>query len=126
MVVDRKKRKVEIRADLLIPGYYSNSKRKGQVPCEVREITSTTHPPRLYVHVYIKFIYSILHLQNIQICFPVPEPWIYKFRVEKHQKYGSLHATARKPGKVKGLERITTAFGKVAENYLPPSFIEVL
>ena len=38
---------------------------------------------------------------------------------------GSLHAAARKPGKVKGLERITTAFGKVAENYLPPSFIEV-
>lgn len=38
---------------------------------------------------------------------------------------GSLHAAARKPGKVKGLERITTAFGKVVENYLPPSFIEV-
>ena len=38
---------------------------------------------------------------------------------------GSLHAATRKPGKVKGLERITTAFGKVAENYLPPSFIEV-
>lgn len=38
---------------------------------------------------------------------------------------GSLHAAARKPGKVKGIERITTAFGKVAETYLPPSFIEV-
>jgi len=45
--------------------------------------------------------------------------------VEKQHKFGSLHAAARKPGKVKGLERITTAFGKVVENYLPPSFIEV-
>ena len=35
MVIDRVKRVVELRADLLIPGYYSNSKRKGQVPCEV-------------------------------------------------------------------------------------------
>ncbi|KAF6039657.1 stnB [Bugula neritina] len=95
MVVDREKLIIELRADVLIPGYYSNSKRKGQVPCE-----------------------------NIQICFPIPEPWIYKFRVEKHQKMGSLHAAARKPGKVKGLERITTAFGKVVESYLPPSFIE--
>ncbi|XP_067939918.1 uncharacterized protein [Watersipora subatra] len=95
MVIDRERRIIELRADLLIPGYYSNSKRKGQVPC-----------------------------QDIQVCFPIPDSWVYKFRVEKHQKMGSLHAATRKPGKVKGLERITTAFGKVAENYLPPSFIE--
>ena len=35
MVIDRERRVIELRADLLIPGYYSNSKRKGQVPCEV-------------------------------------------------------------------------------------------
>lgn len=38
MVIDRTKRVVELRADLLIPGYYSNSKRKGQVPCEVSHV----------------------------------------------------------------------------------------
>ena len=41
MVIDREKLVVEIRSDLLIPGYYSNSKRKGQVPCEVNKSVIT-------------------------------------------------------------------------------------
>ena len=85
-------RRVEIRSDIVIPGYYTHSRRASQTPCE-----------------------------DIQIRIPIPEPWIYLFRVEKRFKYGSLHATRRKPGKIKGLERIT----QVAQSMLPPSLIEV-
>ena len=85
-------RRVEIRSDIVIPGYYTHSRRASQTPCE-----------------------------DIQIRIPIPEPWIYLFRVEKRFKYGSLHSTRRKPGKIKGLERIT----QVAQSMLPPSLIEV-
>lgn len=85
-------KKVEIRSDIVIPGYYTHSRRASQTPCE-----------------------------DIQVRIPIPEPWIYLFRVEKRFKYGSLHATRRKPGKIKGLERIT----QVAQSMLPPSLIEV-
>ncbi|XP_054709400.1 protein stoned-B-like [Uloborus diversus] len=68
-----------------------SSRKQGQVPCE-----------------------------NIQIRFPVPECWIYLFRTEKHFRYGSKKSTARRPGKIKGLERIIGA----AQN-LDPSLIEV-
>ena len=88
-VIDRH---VEIRADVLIPGYYSTSKRASQTPCE-----------------------------DIQIRFPIPEPWVYLFRVEKHFKYGSVHSAKRKPGKIKGLERLTM----FAQGVLPPSLMQV-
>ncbi|GFU59319.1 protein stoned-B [Nephila pilipes] len=68
-----------------------SSRKQGQVPCE-----------------------------NIQIRFPVPECWIYLFRTEKHFRYGSKKSAARRPGKIKGLERIIGA----AQN-LDPSLIEV-
>ncbi|GIX90904.1 protein stoned-B [Caerostris extrusa] len=68
-----------------------SSRKQGQVPCE-----------------------------NIQIRFPIPECWIYLFRTEKHFRYGSKKSTARRPGKIKGLERIIGA----AQN-LDPSLIEV-
>ena len=83
---------VEMRVETMIPGYFSNSRRAGQVPCE-----------------------------DIQIRFPIPEPWIYMFREERRFGYGSIKAATRKPGKIKGLERITM----MAQGILPPSLIEV-
>ncbi|UYV74250.1 stnB [Cordylochernes scorpioides] len=86
VVVDTR---VEIRADVLVPGY--SSRKQGQVPCE-----------------------------DIMIRFPIPECWIYLFRVEKHFRYGSFKSASRKPGKIKGLERIMGT-----AQSLEPSMIEV-
>jgi len=66
-------RHIEIRADLMIPGYYSTSRRARQVACE-----------------------------NIQIRFPIPEALVYMFRVEKRFRYGSVHSSKKKPGRIKG------------------------
>lgn len=66
--------KVELRADVLVPGFAS--RKLGQVPCE-----------------------------DVMIRFPIPECWIYLFRVEKHFRYGSVKSTHRRTGKVKGIER---------------------
>jgi len=74
-VVDRR---IELRADVMIPGYYSTSRRASQVACE-----------------------------NIQIRFPIPETLVYMFRVEKRFRYGSVHSSRKKPGRIKGLERLT-------------------
>ncbi|OON19899.1 adaptor complexe medium subunit family protein, partial [Opisthorchis viverrini] len=84
-------RRVSMRCELLVPGFFSASNRKGAVACE-----------------------------NVEIHIPVPEDWIYHFRVEKHHKYGSVHSTLRKPGRIKGLERIT----QMAQSLLPPSILE--
>ena len=83
---------IEFRSEILIPGFYTNSKKKGQTPCE-----------------------------EISVRFPIPQPWIYMFRVEKRFKYGSIKSATRKPGKIKGLERLTM----IAQGMLPPSLIEV-
>ena len=71
-------RRIEIRADVMIPGYFSTSRRASQVACE-----------------------------NIQIRFPIPETLVYMFRVEKRFRYGSVHSSKKKPGRIKGLERLT-------------------
>uniref|UniRef100_A0A0X3NIJ4 Protein stoned-B n=1 Tax=Schistocephalus solidus TaxID=70667 RepID=A0A0X3NIJ4_SCHSO len=84
-------RRVSMRCELLVPGYFTASQRSGAVPCE-----------------------------DVEIRIPVPEEWIYHFRVEKHNRYGSVHSTLRKPGKIKGLERIT----QMAQSLLPPSLLE--
>ncbi|XP_052767361.1 protein stoned-B-like [Mya arenaria] len=73
-----KNRKCEVRCDLLVTGYHSYSKKHGQFPCE-----------------------------DIEVRFPIPEVWIYMFRYERRFGYGSVHSAARKPGKIKGLERLT-------------------
>jgi len=78
--------------EVVVTGYYSSSRRAAQTPCE-----------------------------DIQIRFPLPEPWIYLFRVERRFKYGSVHSATRKPGRIKGLERLT----QFAQGILPPSLIEV-
>jgi len=76
----------------VVTGYYSSSRRAAQTPCE-----------------------------DIQIRFPLPEPWIYLFRVERRFKYGSVHSATRRPGRIRGLERLT----QLAQGILPPSLIEV-
>lgn len=43
--------------------------------------------------------------ENIQIRFPLPDTWVYLFRVEKRFRYGALHSTKAKFGKLKGLDR---------------------
>lgn len=73
-----KDRHFEIRCDMLVTGYHAFSKKCGQFPCE-----------------------------DIEIRFKIPEPWIYYFRYERKFKYGSFKSMTRKPGKIKGLERIT-------------------
>lgn len=56
---------VELRADVLVPGF--TSRKLGQVPCE-----------------------------DVMIRFPIPECWIYMFRVEKHFRYGSVKSSHRR------------------------------
>ena len=86
-----KKDKFEIRCDLLVTGYHSFSKKHGQFPCE-----------------------------NIEVRFSVPEQWIYLFRYERRFGYGSLKSAWRKPGKIKGLERLTM----IAQGLLTPTLME--
>ncbi|VDM17014.1 unnamed protein product [Hydatigera taeniaeformis] len=84
-------RKISMRCELLVPGYFTATGRSGAVPCE-----------------------------DVEVRIPVPEEWIYHFRFEKHHKMGSVHSTLRKPGRIKGLERIT----QMAQSLLPPSLLE--
>ncbi|XP_046982185.1 uncharacterized protein LOC124551235 [Schistocerca americana] len=58
--------------------------------------------------------------EDIMVRFPIPECWIYLFRVEKHFRYGSVKSAHRRTGKVKGIERILGAM-----ETLEPSLIEV-
>ncbi|GFN97739.1 Ap-1 complex subunit mu-2 [Plakobranchus ocellatus] len=81
----------EVRVDLLVTGYHAFSKKCGQFPCE-----------------------------DIEVRIKIPEPWIYYFRYEKRFGYGSLKAVARKPGRIKGLERITM----MAQGLLTPALME--
>lgn len=70
--------KVEIKADILVPGF--TSRKLGQIPCE-----------------------------DVMVRIPIPECWIYLFRVEKHFRYGSVKSAHRRTGKIKGIERFLGA-----------------
>ncbi|CAH1791265.1 unnamed protein product [Owenia fusiformis] len=72
-----KERHVEIRSDVIVPGYFNMKRKHSQVPCE-----------------------------DIMIRFPLPEAWIYLFRTEKHFRYGTVKSIRKKPGKIKGLDRL--------------------
>ena len=47
-----------------------------------------------------------VHCEDIQIRFPLPDSWVYLFRVEKMFRYGAIHSTKHKFGKIKGLDRL--------------------
>jgi hypothetical protein len=48
---------------------------------------------------------SQVYCEDIQIRFPLPDLWVYLFRVEKRFRYGAVHSTKHKFGKIKGLDR---------------------
>ncbi|XP_022113235.2 protein stoned-B [Pieris rapae] len=79
--------KVELRADVLVPGFAS--RKLGQVPCE-----------------------------DVAVRFPIPECWIYLFRVEKHFRYGSVKSAHRRTGKIKGIERFLGAVDTLQESLI--------
>ncbi|XP_022656537.1 protein stoned-B-like isoform X5 [Varroa destructor] len=70
-----------------------SSRKHGQIPCE-----------------------------DIAMFFPIPECWVYLFRVEKHFRYGALKSSNRRHGKIKGLERI---MGAAAGGNIEKQLIEV-
>lgn len=80
-------RQVELRADVLVPGFAS--RKLGQVPCE-----------------------------DVAIRFPIPDCWIYLFRVEKHFRYGSVKSAHRRTGKIKGIERFLGAVDTLQESLI--------
>ncbi|XP_046384079.1 protein stoned-B [Ischnura elegans] len=47
--------------------------------------------------------------EDVAVRFPIPECWIYLFRVEKHFRYGSVKSAHRRTGKIKGIERLLGA-----------------
>lgn len=47
-----------------------------------------------------------VYCEDIQIRFPLPDVWVYLFRVEKMFRYGAVHSTKSKLGKLKGLDRL--------------------
>jgi len=69
---------------------------------------------------YISRKYGQIPCEDVAIRFPLPEAWIYMFRVEKHFRYGSVKSSHRRAGKIKGIERFLGAV-ETAE----PTLIEV-
>jgi stonin-1/2 len=47
-----------------------------------------------------------VHCEDIQIRLPLPDTWVYLFRIEKHFRYGAIHSSKHKFGKIKGLDRL--------------------
>ncbi|XP_060531277.1 LOW QUALITY PROTEIN: protein stoned-B-like [Cylas formicarius] len=56
--------------------------------------------------------------EDVMIRFPIPECWIYMFRVEKHFRYGSVKSAHRRTGKIKGIERILGTMETLQENLI--------
>ncbi|XP_052742316.1 protein stoned-B-like [Bicyclus anynana] len=56
--------------------------------------------------------------EDVAIRFPIPECWIYLFRVEKHFRYGSVKSAHRRTGKVKGIERFLGAVDTLQESLI--------
>jgi hypothetical protein len=52
------------------------------------------------------------------IKIPIPEAWLYMFRVEKHFRYGSVKSAHRRSGKVKGIERFLGAVDAVEQSLM--------
>ncbi|KAG5683779.1 hypothetical protein PVAND_013043 [Polypedilum vanderplanki] len=56
--------------------------------------------------------------EDVAIRFPIPECWIYLFRVEKHFRYGSVKSTHRRTGKIKGIERFLGTVDTLQESLI--------
>ncbi|XP_047533795.1 protein stoned-B-like [Vanessa atalanta] len=56
--------------------------------------------------------------EDVAVRFPIPECWIYLFRVEKHFRYGSVKSAHRRTGKIKGIERFLGAVDTLQESLI--------
>ncbi|KAL4705794.1 hypothetical protein ACJJTC_016388 [Scirpophaga incertulas] len=56
--------------------------------------------------------------EDVSVRFPIPECWIYLFRVEKHFRYGSVKSAHRRTGKIKGIERFLGAVDTLQESLI--------
>ncbi|XP_055626165.1 protein stoned-B-like [Toxorhynchites rutilus septentrionalis] len=56
--------------------------------------------------------------EDVSIRFPIPECWIYLFRVEKHFRYGSVKSAHRRTGKIKGIERLLGTMETLQESLI--------
>ncbi|KAF5294254.1 hypothetical protein FQR65_LT10840 [Abscondita terminalis] len=56
--------------------------------------------------------------EDVMIRIPIPECWIYLFRIEKHFRYGSVKSTHRRTGKIKGIERILGTMETLQESLI--------
>ncbi|CAD0197981.1 unnamed protein product [Chrysodeixis includens] len=56
--------------------------------------------------------------EDVAIRFPIPDCWIYLFRVEKHFRYGSVKSAHRRTGKIKGIERFLGAVDTLQESLI--------
>ncbi|XP_037078797.1 protein stoned-B-like [Pollicipes pollicipes] len=59
--------------------------------------------------------------EDVSVRVPLPECWIYMFRVEKHFRYGSVKASHRRQGKVKGIERFLGAVDTLEQSMMEVS-----
>jgi len=59
--------------------------------------------------------------EDVSVRIPLPECWIYMFRVEKHFRYGSVKASHRRQGKVKGIERLLGAVDTLEQSMMEVS-----
>ncbi|KAH9632814.1 hypothetical protein HF086_016295 [Spodoptera exigua] len=56
--------------------------------------------------------------EDVAVRFPIPDCWIYLFRVEKHFRYGSVKSAHRRTGKIKGIERFLGAVDTLQESLI--------
>lgn len=52
---------------------------------------------------------NVIPCEDIVIKVHIPECWWYFFRTEKHTRFGSVKSASRRPGKIKGIERLLGA-----------------
>ena len=57
--------------------------------------------------------------ENIQIRFPIPDAWVYMFRVEKRFRYGAIHSVRRKAGKIKVSSTLQSRPSKIRLGQMP-------
>lgn len=101
--------------------------RQRELPIQLTAVLRVSQPKvQLKADVLVPGYSSRKHGQipceEIAMFFPIPECWVYLFRVEKHFRYGALKSTNRRHGKIKGLERI---MGAAAGGNLEKQLIEV-
>lgn len=88
--------------------------RHRELPLQVKvKMTILTHrveiAGEILVPGYISRKMGQIPCEDVVVRIPLPECWVYMFRVEKHFRYGSVKAAHRRQGKVKGLDRFLGA-----------------